>query len=159
MSVSGCIGFLSSWVGGRVSDRVGRRSLIASGSLISNICNFTLPLTGDVTQATGVLSARSVGFDINMPAMRALRADITPAEARGRYFGMFRPTWTARDIIDSIIGTYLYDIYRFRNFGMFGLMLPGYGIPYFVNSFLGIATIITLLTFVKEPACTNIEPR
>jgi hypothetical protein len=34
-----------------------------------------------VTQAAGVLSIRSLGFNISMPPTRALRADLSPAEA------------------------------------------------------------------------------
>jgi len=89
--------------------------------------------------------------------MRALRADITPPEARGRYFGMFMTAFTAGDIIGPIAGTYLYDMYRFRNFTIGGLTLPGYGIPFFVNSVLGISTTIMLLAFVKEPVQSNTQ--
>ena len=156
LSISGFIGFLASWAAGRLSDRIGRKPLIATGSFISRICGFALPLTGDVTQAAGVLSVRSLGFNINMPAMRALRADLTPAEARGKFFGMFRAAFRTGDIIGPLIGTYLYDIYRFKNFELGGLLLPGYGIPFFVNSILGIAATIMLLIFVKEVAHNDV---
>jgi len=152
LSISGFIGFLASWVAGRLSDRVGRKPLIGVGGLLSRILDFALPLTRDVTQATGVLSARDFGFNISMPAMRALRADITPAEARGRFFGLFMTAFTAGDIVGPIIGTYLYDVYRFKNFEVGGLVLPGYGIPFFVNSILGLAATTMLLALVKEPA-------
>jgi len=33
-----------------------------------------------------------------------------------------------------------------------GLTLPGYGVPFYVNSLIGIASIIMLLAFVKETA-------
>lgn len=156
LSISGFIGLLASWVAGRLSDRVGRKPLIATGSLLSRSCGFVLPLTGNVTQAAGVLSARSLGFNVHMPAMRALRADIAPAEARGRFFGMFTTAFRAGDVIGPIIGTYLYDMYRFKNFELGGFTFPGYGIPFFVNSILGIASTIMLLTLVKEPVSREI---
>jgi len=93
-----------------------------------------------------------------MPALRALRADLSPAEVRGRFFGMYRTAFNAGDIIGPIISTYLYDLYRFRDFELGGLVLPGYGIPFFANSILGIATLIMLLALVKEPARSNIHP-
>ncbi len=151
LSISGFIGLLASWAAGRLSDRAGRKPLIVSGSLLSRISGFFLPLTGDVTQAAGVLSVRSLGFNISMPPTRALRADLSPAEARGRFFGMFVAAFTAGDIIGPIIGTYLYDIYRSKNFNLGGFILPGYGIPFYVNSILGIASTILLLVLVKEP--------
>jgi len=55
------------------------------------------------------------------------------------------------DIIGPIIGTYLYDIFRFKNFELDGFILPGYGISSYVNSILGIASTILLLVLVKEP--------
>jgi MFS family permease len=155
LSISGFIGLLASWAAGRLSDRVGRKPLIATGSFLSPLCGFALPLTGNVTQATAFLSGRSLGFNISMPAMRALRADLSPIEARGRFFGMFMTAFTAGDIIGPIIGTYLYDIYRFKSLELGGLIFPGYGIPFFVNSILGIATTVILLAFVKEPSHRN----
>jgi len=151
LSISGFIGLLASWAAGRLSDRAGRKPLIVSGSLLSRISGFFLPLTGDVTQAAAVLSVRSLGFNISMSPTRALRADLSPAEARGRFFGMFVAAFTAGDIIGPIIGTYLYDIYRSENFALGGFILPGYGIPFYVNSILGIASTILLLALVKEP--------
>lgn len=159
LSISGFVGLLASWAAGRVSDRVGRRPLIAAGSLLSRFCGFVLPLTGDVTQATAVLSGRSLGFNVSMPALRALRADLAPAEARGRFFGMYRTAFNIGDIVGPILGTYLYDLYRFSNFELDGLILPGYGIPFFINSILGTVTTIMILALVKETVCrdTTIE--
>jgi len=151
LSVSGFIGLLASWVAGRLSDLAGRKPFIAGGGLLSRLSGFILPLTGNVTQAAVVLSVRSLGFNIYMPAMRALRADLTPAEARGRFFGMFTTAFRAGDVIGPLIGTYLYDMYRFKNFELGGVSLPGYGISFFVNSILGIVTTIMLLVLVKEP--------
>ena len=151
MTISGFVGLATSWIAGRLSDRAGRKPFIIAGNFTARILDMALPLTGNVTMATGVLSLRSIGFNISMPAMRALRADITPSEERGRYFGMFMTAWTSGDIIGPIFSTYLYDIYRFRSFGVGGLILPGYGIPFFINSILGISATIMLLVMVKEP--------
>ena len=90
-----------------------------------------------------------------MPALRALRADMSPFEARGRYFGMFRAAFRAGDVIGPIVSVYIYDIYRFRRFEIGGLVLPGCGIPYFVNSILGMAATIMVLALVKEPSRHN----
>jgi MFS family permease len=99
-----------------------------------------------------VLSVRSLGFNIYMPAMRALRADLTPAAARGRFFGMFTTAFRAGDVIGPLIGTYLYDQYRYTSFDIGGIILPGYGIPFVVNSILGFITTSMLLLLVPEPA-------
>jgi nitrate/nitrite transporter NarK len=87
LSVSDFIGLLASWVAGRLSNRAGRKPLIEIESLLSRVCGFVLLLTDDVTQAGVVLRARSLEFNISMSPLGNLRADRTPKEARGRYFG------------------------------------------------------------------------
>jgi len=156
LSISGFVGIFAGWVAGRFSDKAGRKPLIAVGSFLSRLCGFALPLTGDVTQAAGVLSVRSLGFNINGPAMRAPRADLTPTEDRGKYFGMFRTAMTSGDIVGPLIGTYLYDVYRLKNIEVAGLVLPGYGIPFFINSIMGIAATIMLLALVKETVHSDV---
>jgi len=83
--------------------------------------------------------------------MRALRTDVTPVQVRGHFFGMFMTAFTAGDVIGPIISTYIYDAYRFRHLEVAGLALPGYGIPFFVNSALGMAATFMLLVLVREP--------
>ena len=158
MSISGFVGLFTSYVAGLISDRAGRKPLIGVGSFLSRLCGIILPLIGDVTQAAIVLSVRSLGFNINGPALRALRADITPVEARGRYFGLFRTAMTAGDVVGPIISTYIYDLYRFQKFEVAGLVFPGYAIPFFVNSALGIAATTILLVLVEEPKHSNAQP-
>ena len=150
MSISGLVGITVSWIAGRASDRFGRRPLIALGGLSSRLGGLVLPLTADPAQATLVLSARSLAFNMYMPSMRALLADLTPEESRGRLFGLYNSFFTAGDIAGPVIATYLYDLFRFYSWKLGGLTLPGYGVPFYVNSLIGIASIIILLAFVKE---------
>ena len=158
ISISGFVGLFASWLAGRFSDRAGRKPIIAAGNVVSRLCGFALPLTADVTQAAGVMSVRSLGFSVSMPALRALRADITPPEARGRFFGMFMTAWTAGDIVGPIMGSFLYDLYRFSSFEVGGFTLPGYGIPFFVNAVLGLAATFFLMAFVGEPKIHEAHP-
>jgi len=151
LSTGGFVGLLASYIAGRLSDVKGRKPLIAAGSSLSNISVLILPLTSDVAQATGVLSLRSLGFNINMPAMRALRADVSPSESRGHHFGLFMTAFTAGDIISPIISAYLYDIYRFSEFEIAGFPFRGFSIPFFINSIIGFVSMTLLLTMVKEP--------
>jgi len=152
ISLTGLIGLSASWFSGRISDKVGRKPLIMMGGLASRIFGFVLPLTGSVEQAAAVLAGRSLGFNIMMPSMRALRADIVPAESRGRFFGLFATAFISGSIIGPILGTYLYSIYRFKILNIGGFPIPGLGIPFYVNSVIGIITIIMLVLFVKEPS-------
>lgn len=151
ISISGFIGLLASWLAGRVSDRIGRKPLIAVGSYIARALGFALPLTPNITWAGAVMSLRSLGFNIMMPAFRALRADLVPPHVRGRVFGFFGTAFTAGAVIGPIVSTWIYSTYRFEVFNVLGLQLPGYGIPFFVNAILGILATTGVLLLVKEP--------
>jgi len=150
LSISGFIGLFASYIAGRFSDRIGRKPLIALGNFTSRIFGFILPLTNNVTQAGFSMSIRSLGFNIGMPAFRALRADIIPPEVRGKFFGLFRTAFTSGSVIGPIVGTWIYSQYRFVEFKVLDLNIPGYGIPFFVNAILGVLSTVALLVFVKE---------
>jgi DHA1 family multidrug resistance protein-like MFS transporter len=151
ISISGFIGLFASYIAGRYSDRLGRKPLIALGNYSSRIAGGLLPFTGSITQAGIVVSVRSLGFNIGMPAFRALRADLVPPEARGRMFGLFGTGFTAGSVLGPIIATWIYDTYRFTVFNVGGLNIPGYGIPFFINSILGILSTTMIMIFIEEP--------
>ena len=159
ISLSGFVGLLASWVAGRVSDRVGRKPLIAVGSYAARTLGFFLPLAPTITWAGVVMSLRSLGFNVMMPAFRALRADLVPPRVRGRVFGLFGTAFTAGSVIGPIASTWIYSNYRLTTFSLLGLSLPGYGIPFFVNSVLGVLATTGLLLFVREPAKAGETPR
>jgi MFS family permease len=150
LSISGFIGLMASYIAGRLSDRFGRRPLIAIGNYTSRMLGFLLPLTPDMTQAGVVMSLRSLGFNVSMPAFRALQADLVPAEARGRVFGLFGTAFTAGSVVGPIIGTWIYSMYRHTTFNVLGFSLPGYGIPFFINSVLGVLTTTFVLLMITE---------
>jgi len=150
MTVAGFAGLMASWLAGRISDKLGRKPLIAIGGFSSRFSGLVLPLTTSVDQAAFFLSVRSLGFNIYMPGLQALRADIVPKETRGRFFGLYNTFFNAGDVVGPIISTFLYDVYRFTSWNIGGLIIPGYGIPFYVNSVLGMTTTAILLTQVKE---------
>jgi len=150
ISVSGFIGLFASYIAGKFSDRVGRKPLIAFGNYTSRIAGAILPFTNTITQAGIVVSVRSLGFNVSMPAFRALRADLVPPEVRGRMFGLFGTAFTAGNVLAPIAATWIYDTYRFTTFNVAGLQVPGYGIPFFINAILGILTTTMVMLYIDE---------
>jgi MFS family permease len=151
ISISGFIGLFASYIAGRYSDKVGRKPLIALGNYSSRIAGGLLPFTQSITQAGVVVSLRSLGFNISMPAFRALRADLVPPEVRGRLFGLFGSAFTTGSVAGPIIATWIYDEYRTTVFNLFGLKVPGMGIPFFISAILGIISTTMVMVFIKEP--------
>ena len=155
ISIAGLVGVTASWIGGRASDKLGRKPLIALGGFSTRVGGLILPLTANPSQATIVLSVRSLAFNLYMPSMRAQLADLTPQESRGRLFGLYNSFFTAGDIVGPVISTYLYDMFRLQSWSIGGMAVPGYGMPFYVNSIIGIATIAILIAFVKETVNTR----
>jgi len=151
MSISGFVGLLASWIAGRISDQIGRKPLIAVGSYAARAFGFFIPLAPSITLAGAVMSLRSLGFNIMMPAFRALRADLIPPHVRGRVFGLFGTAFTAGSVVGPIISTWIYSTYRLTTFSFLGFQLPGYGIPFFINSIIGVIATTGVLLFIKEP--------
>jgi MFS family permease len=151
ISVSGFIGLFTSIIAGRYSDRIGRKPLIAFGNYVSRLMGLLLPFSPSIPIAGIIVSFRSLGFNIMMPAFRALRADLVPPEIRGRVFGLFGTAFTAGSVIGPIIGTWIYSTYRFTTFNVLGIKVPGYGIPFYINSILGIVTTTFIMLLIKEP--------
>jgi DHA1 family multidrug resistance protein-like MFS transporter len=151
MSISGFIGLAASWVAGKYADKVGRKPLIGFGNYLSQLFGFILPFTGDATQASVAMSARSLGFNMSMPAFQALRADLVPPQHRGKFFGLMSRYFTAGDVIGPIIGAWLYSTFRGDTFYVAGLAVPGIGITFFINSIIGILGTTLVMLYVKEP--------
>lgn len=150
-SISGFIGLIASWIAGRFSDKLGRKPLIALGYYSSRAMGFAIPLMPDIPSTGIAQSVRSLGFNIGMPAFRALRADLVPAGMRGRAFGLFSTSFTAGSVLGPIISTWIYSAYRSNVLHLIGVIIPGYGIPFFINSVLGILSTTMVMLFVEEP--------
>ncbi len=151
ISISGFVGLIASYFAGKYSDKVGRKPLIAVGNYGSGIAGGLLPFTGSVTMAGIVVTVRSLGFNIMMPAFRALRADLVPPDVRGRVFGLFGTAFTAGSVVGPILGTWIYDTYRTTTFNVLGLAVPGYGIPFFINAVLGLLSTTMIMLLIEEP--------
>ncbi|MBN1682480.1 MFS transporter [Candidatus Bathyarchaeota archaeon] len=151
MSISGFIGLFASFIAGRFADKMGRKPLIIIGNYLSQFFGFILPFTGNPTQAGITMSARSLGFNMSQPAFQALRADLVPPQHRGAFFGQMNRFFTAGDVIGPIIGAWIYSQYRTEVFNLAGIIVPGIGITFFINSLIGFLGTTTLLLFVKEP--------
>jgi MFS family permease len=159
ISVTGFIGLIASYVAGRFADRVGRKPLIGLGNYVSRLAGLLLPFTRSITEAGIVVSVRSLGFNVSMPAFRALRADLVPPEVRGRMFGLFGRAFTAGSVIGPILGTWIYDTYRFNTFNVIGFAIPGYSIPFIINAVLGLLTTTMIMLLIKEPSAEDRAPQ
>ncbi len=162
MTITGFIALVASWIAGRASDKYGRRMVIAIGGIPSRIFGAIIPLSPNFNLASIFYSLRGFMWSVYGVGLRALRADLAPTEIRGRLFGLYRTCFDAGDIIGPLAATYLYDLYRFDVFKIGGLTVPGYGVPFYINSIVGLAVLTVLLLFVRHrredtSSATNIQ--
>jgi DHA1 family multidrug resistance protein-like MFS transporter len=150
ITLTGLIGIGVSFFAGRLSDKIGRKPLIAIGGISARISTIILPLTRNINQATLIMSVRGIGFNLFMPAMRALRADIVSPKVRGKIFGLFAAAWTSGNIVGPIIGTWVYSLFRFETINIIGFVFPGYGVTFLIYSIIGILSTMILVLFVDK---------
>jgi len=155
MTLSGFIALLASWLSGRASDRFGRKAVIALGGIPARLLGSAIPLGPNFDVASRFYVARDFMWRIYMVGLRALRADLAPIEIRGRLFGLYRSFFDVGDIIGPVMATYLYDKYRFQTFQVGGFNIPGYGVPFYMNSAIGLTVIAMLLAFVETEKRAN----
>ncbi|MDH5783673.1 MAG: MFS transporter, partial [Candidatus Bathyarchaeota archaeon] len=154
LSMSGFVGLTCNLYAGKISDRVGRKPLIALGNLPSRLATIAFPFAPDLVSAAGITVFRSFGHNVAMPASRALRADLIPEKMRGKLFGRFAAFFSLGAILGPVLSTWIYDIYRFSTFKvpwLGNLVVRGAGIPFFVSSAIGLFSLFLLLAFVEEP--------
>lgn len=154
LSLSGFVGLSCNLFAGKISDRIGRKPIIALGSLPSRIASIVLPFAPNLLIATGITVFRSFGHNIAMPAARALNADLVPERVRGKLFGRMGSFFSLGAIVGPVLATWLYATYREQVFTITwlgNLTLRGAGLPFIISSVIGLVSLFLLLVFVDEP--------
>jgi MFS family permease len=151
LSLSGFVGLSCNFFAGKISDKIGRKIIIALGSFPSRIATLVLPFAADLLSATGISIFRSLGHNVAMPASRALQADLIPEKIRGKLFGRMGAFFSLGAILGPVLSTWVYDVYRYKTFEVGSLVIKGAGLPFFISSFIGFFSLFLLLAFVEEP--------
>jgi MFS family permease len=154
LSISGFVGLACNLYAGRLSDRVGRKPIIALGSLPSRLATIIFPFAPNLVSAAGITVFRSFGHNIAMPAGRALNADLIPEQMRGKLFGRLAAFFSLGAILGPVLSTLIYDAYRLSTFQIAwlgNLPVRGAGIPFLVSSAIGLFSLFLLVAFVEEP--------
>jgi len=154
LSAAGFVGLTCNLYAGKLSDRVGRKPIIALGNIPSRLATLVFPFAPDLISAAGITIFRAFGHNIAMPASHALNADLIPEKVRGKLFGRLAAFFSLGAILGPILSTWIYDIYRYSTFRVLWLgnvVVRGAGIPFFVSSAIGLFSLFLLLAFVEEP--------
>ncbi len=154
LSLAGFVGLTCNLFAGRISDRIGRKPVIALGALPSRVATIAFPFAPNLTSAAGITVFRSFGHNVAMPASRALNADLVPEKVRGKLFGRLAAFFSLGAILGPILSTLIYDAYRHQTLQipfLNDLSVRGAGLPFFISSAIGLLSLTLLLVFVEEP--------
>ena len=154
LSAAGFVGLTCNLYAGKLSDRVGRKPIIALGSLPSRLATLMFPFAPNLISAAGITLFRAFGHNVAMPAARALNADLIPEKVRGKLFGRLAAFFSLGAVLGPVLSTWIYDVYRFSTFQipwLGNVSVRGGGIPFFVSSVIGLFSLFLLLAFVEEP--------
>jgi DHA1 family multidrug resistance protein-like MFS transporter len=153
LSASGFFGLIFNLYAGKLSDKIGRKIIIAIGNLPARLSTLIFPFAPNLLSAAGIYLFEAFGHNIAMPASRALVADLVPEKIRGKLFGRMFAFFSLGAIIGPILSTWIYDVFRFSTIEipLLGLDLLGAGIPYIISAVVGLISLLILLAFVEEP--------
>ena len=99
-------GMAAGVLGGRLSDRIGRRSVILGASVVQVSLPF-LALSGSAAAGIAVLVGLSVATPVRGTALTALLADIVPDERREHAFGSMRVVFNLGAFSGPLLGAAL----------------------------------------------------
>jgi MFS family permease len=150
ISFAGGIGMLFSLPAGWLSDRVGRKGIAVGGSVISRLSLGVLPLTRTIAETSAVWVVRSAAFSSADPAIRAIQADIVPWELRGKLFGTLQAFNNAGATIGPLAGGWIYGVLALLVFQFGPVTIPGYVLPFWISSIMGLFGAFLLWKYVKE---------
>jgi MFS family permease len=113
--------------GGALSDRLGRRRLIALGWGLYALVYAGFGYASQPLEIWGLFLAYALHEALTEGAERALVADLAPAESRGRAFGLYHAVCGATLLPASLLAGYLYEQHGPPSAFLTGALLSGLG--------------------------------
>jgi MFS family permease len=107
LAIFSVTGFVGNMLGGGLTDRFGRRSIIISGLVFSSISALAMGLVDQISVFYGLAAFAGLLSDIAGPAHGAMVADLLREEKRADGFGILRVGGNLAWIIGPTIGGFL----------------------------------------------------
>jgi MFS family permease len=132
----------SALAGGYLADRIGRRRLVAFGSIIAAVGTLVLILSTGVTMAIVSGCIIGIGAGTFMATNWALGTDLAPAEEAGRYLGIANLAGAGAGIVGAGIGGPMADF--------FNQLSPGLGYLV-IFAIYGVLFLLSAATLTRVP--------
>jgi MFS family permease len=99
---------------GLLSDRIGRKTLLIIGLLISTICPIFYSFTTTLIQLSLLRAVHGIGLAAQIPVTIAAVLDLSPANQRGKALGWYTTATQSGLMIGPVIGGYLLNTFSFN---------------------------------------------
>ncbi len=123
---------------GRITDRFGRKPLMAGGLVIGAAASALMPHLRSIWPLAALWAIDSAGYAASAPAERAFVADIAGDRARGVSYGLYTFAYFLGAAVGPIAGGWLYDV-------------AGHEIPFYLNSVMLLVGAALVLALLREP--------
>jgi MFS family permease len=111
MVVMSLVYSLASYPAGALSDRVGRRGMLAAGLLVLVAADLALALGGSIASMLGGVALWGLHMGLTQGLLSAMVADSAPAPLRGTAFGVFNFASGVALLAGSVLAGLLWDGY------------------------------------------------
>ena len=133
---------------GRMADRFGRKPMMVLGLVMAAVSSFVIPLLGSLIAFAAIWGLQALCYAAGDPAERALVADLTGGDQRGRAYGFYVMMADLGAAFGPLLGGWLYDHI-------------GKGWPFYANGIVLAICAGLLIVLLKEPprsAPEKVEP-
>ncbi|MFW9930220.1 MAG: MFS transporter [Candidatus Thorarchaeota archaeon] len=161
LGIVGVLALTGGPVGGYMSDRIGRKTIVWITELLGGIALILMGLQVSLLALILILGTQRFVFAIIQPSFRALQNELVPPQVRGKEFGLVQASFNLGSIIGPIVGGYLYDLYYLSNFTIFGLNYYGVVVPFgfaAITAFLGGFLVLLLININRDKFLDFNEP-
>lgn len=161
LGVAGLIALTGAPIGGYVSDKIGRKTVVWITEFMGGLALILMGLEVSLLALIIFLGAQRFVFAIIQPSFRALQNDLVPPKVRGKEFGLVQASFNLGSIIGPIAGGYLYDMYSTSFFTIFGLKYYGVIVPFgfaAVTALLGGFLVLFLINMNRDKYVEFTEP-
>jgi MFS family permease len=148
--IAGIAGVAFNPVGGYLADKTSKKALVVTTAIVSGSLLFFLGFQMGVYLLIGIFIGRQLVQQINMPAFRALQADLVEAEKRGLEFGNVQMFFNLGSVIGPVIGGLLYDQFRYDSWVIASFTTFGIEVIMLITTIIAYFSALVILLFVKK---------
>ncbi len=148
--IAGIAGVTFNPIGGYLADKTSKKLLVIVSGTISAILLAFLGIEMLVWGLLTIFIVRQMVQQVNMPAFRALQADLVEPEKRGLEFGNVQMFFNLGSVFGPILGGWLYDVFSPTSWSIGNLNVFGIEIIMIITTSIMIFALIVILLFVKQ---------